>query len=155
MNLHLRLPNGLAAGHAMLIVRDAQRLLMDVPRRQRFEASAIELVRTYQPEDADRLGLDGVRALITPAIRTAGRYDLTRACDACGILMFMVAFGQDFDAQPQFHWLETILDNPWLASEAKIEECLREWSRRQTAAETALEDTVATTADDTFDGKEE
>ena len=93
----------------MLIIRDEQMLVLLRAKEGAFiERLAADLERFY-PDACERLGRQGVRAVVERGIVKAAEYRIGRAAEVGQFLLLMFELGFDFDLDPWYDWAYRIL----------------------------------------------
>ncbi len=79
-----------------------------------FEGRMVTHLRRFFPEECQRLGDDGTRALIRHGIHGAAGHGIVSEHDVTLYLNLTVALGRDFDRDPHLPWARAVLVDPEL-----------------------------------------
>jgi hypothetical protein len=81
-----------------------------------FENWMIGHLNEFFPETCEELGKRGVREEIRFGIKRAAQYGIKEGQELCNYINLMMAFGCDFDINPEFPWAESILNDNQITS---------------------------------------
>ena len=85
-----------------------------------FETRMVEHLHRHFPLHCDRMGDAEIRREILNGIQGAMSYHITGDADVCRYIDLIFAFGREFERGEEFAWTREILEDPALASHAKI-----------------------------------
>jgi hypothetical protein len=102
----------------MLLIRESQMQMLS--RESSFEWMAAHL-REFFPAECEALGADGLDERITDGIGSAASYGFESQVHISQYLDLTFVLGPDFDADPSLPWAASILSNPALSAERRME----------------------------------
>ena len=89
----------------MLTLRDSQVATLSADLRSRFVARLCEHARAFFPAEIASLSQDGLRRAVESCVERAARLGAHTQRDACRFLNLALAFGWDFDCDPDLTWI--------------------------------------------------
>ncbi|HKV24495.1 MAG TPA: hypothetical protein VJN93_07870 [Candidatus Acidoferrum sp.] len=96
----------------MFTIRKEQFAIFQKKAVEDFESQMLVHLRQFFPEQAQQLGEPGMRDLIRYGIQRAASYEIVEQPDVCQYIDFMIAFGRDFDRDPDLPWASAVLNDP-------------------------------------------
>lgn len=94
----------------MLIIRKEQWQLFEDLSFQDFLDEMVDHIKEFTPQQFDSIGKENVRQIVKLGISKAETYDLTYHSTVKFYLELMFMFGSDFDLDPQYPWINEILE---------------------------------------------
>lgn len=96
----------------MLTIRKEQFAIFQKKAVEDFESQVLVHIQRFFPEQSQQVGEAGMRDLIAYGIKRAAAYEIVERADVCQYIDFMVAFGRDFDRDPELPWASSVLNDP-------------------------------------------
>jgi hypothetical protein len=93
----------------VLVIRNAQLDVLRIARERECELRLARLVAQCFPRDAERLGAEGVQALVQLGMARSRQQGHGGERDMAIHLLLMVMLGSHFDEDPQLPWCQALL----------------------------------------------
>lgn len=93
----------------------------------RFENEMVAYFQKHYPDDARRLGEEGLRKLIRSGVERARSYEMARECDVARFVQFLIALRPDFDTAKDCDWVRAILTDRRLLAPDKLDRIAGAW----------------------------
>ena len=110
-----------------MTIREKQLAQMAASRLQDFEDRAYAHVQQFWPQRCADMSKEETLQIIRSAISNAAKYGINSERDVVLFLNHMLSLSVDFDTNPAYPWVQSILNDPSMTGELKME-----WLSRQT-----------------------
>lgn len=108
-----------------MILRPKQWQILTAVSLRNFKIRLIQHIRECFPREYAALGDPCTRVLVDLGVKLAQNHGFEGKRDICGFIDLMLIFGPDFDKDSKLPWVQTILEDSTLTSEAKMNKLLQ------------------------------
>jgi hypothetical protein len=117
----------------MFKIRAAQVKAFEQAARKDFEDRMVLHLNEFFPDECRAMGEAALREMIRYGIGRAASHGIIMEPDVCKYLTLMMAYGRDFDCDPNHPWASAVLNDPVLTDPETKADCLYEAGLDQAA----------------------